>query len=118
MPRIVLKELETDRSLAVAESEALIGRDPACAVCLNDASVSRRHARIRISADARAALLDDLESTNGTYIGRRRVEEEPMRLVDGNVIKVGSVELTFREAADALAPTRRVRRSTRDRAGR
>jgi DNA-binding winged helix-turn-helix (wHTH) protein len=103
-----------DRNYPLDVGDHIIGRDPASAVWLNDASVSRRHARIRIPAGSRGAILDDLDSTNGTFIGRRRVEASAP-LADGNVIQVGTVELTFRESGDALAPTRRVRRGPRDR---
>jgi DNA-binding winged helix-turn-helix (wHTH) protein len=98
-----------DRSYALGAGDHIIGRDPGSAIWLNDTSVSRRHARIRIAADGRAAVLEDLESTNGTFVGRRRVEDATP-LADGNTIAVGSVELTFRDAGDVLAATRRVRR--------
>ncbi len=101
-----------DRIYTLDAGDHTIGRDPRCEVWLNDDSVSRRHARIHVTAEPAAAMLDDLGSTNGTFIGRRRIEE-PSALVDGTRIKVGSVELRFREASDALADTRRVRRPAR-----
>lgn len=98
-----------DRTYPLEVGDHTIGRDPRCSIWLNDSSVSRRHARIRIPGASGTATLDDLDSTNGTFVGRHRVET-PTALADGNRIKVGSVELRFREGAEGLAATRRVRR--------
>ena len=91
--------------------ETIIGRDPACSVWLDDPDVSRRHARIRIDSSHGSALLDDLNSTNGTSLGRSRVKSET-RLADGDVIQIGPVELKFRDAPDELPQTRRIRRKS------
>jgi DNA-binding winged helix-turn-helix (wHTH) protein len=101
-----------DRTYPLGLGEHIIGRDPRSGVWLNDSSVSRRHARIRITGDPGTAMLEDLDSTNGTFVGRHRIGT-PTALADGHRIKVGSVELTFREGAGRLAATRRVRRGTR-----
>lgn len=98
-----------DRTFPLDVGEHTIGRDPRCAVWLNDSSVSRRHAQIRIATGSGTATLDDLDSTNGTFVGRHRIDS-PTVLADGDRIRVGSVELKFRVGAEGLAPTRRVRR--------
>jgi pSer/pThr/pTyr-binding forkhead associated (FHA) protein len=43
-----------------------IGREPNCTVCINDASVSRGHARITITDND--VLIEDLKSKNGTQV--------------------------------------------------
>lgn len=81
------------RRYALPPGETILGRDPGAAVFLDDASVSRRHARIVVS-DA-GATLEDLGSKNGTHLGEKRVESvEP--LSDGDRIRVGSVSLALR----------------------
>jgi DNA-binding winged helix-turn-helix (wHTH) protein len=102
----------SDRTFPLDPGEHTIGRDPRCGIWLNDPSVSRRHARLRITEDPAAAVLEDLGSTNGTFIGRRRIAG-PTSIADGDSIKTGSVELRFRAGSDRLAATRRVRRGTR-----
>lgn len=97
-----------DRTFILAAGDNVIGRDPDCAVWLDHAGVSRRHARIRISDDMGRALLDDLKSTNGTFIGGKQVVAE-MPLADADVIKLGPVRLTFRAWSDEPARTRRIR---------
>ena len=81
------------RRFALPAGETIIGRDPGAAVFLDDASISRRHARIVVSDDS--ATLEDLGSKNGTHVGDRTIEA-PVPLADGDAIRVGSVSLTLR----------------------
>ena len=76
-----------------------IGRGLACDIHLDDASVSRRHARI-VERGGRPALLDD-RSMNGTYVNGKRVEAAI--LADGDEIVLGRVQLRFIEVADERA---------------
>jgi DNA-binding winged helix-turn-helix (wHTH) protein len=82
-----------DRDYPLAEGDNLLGRDEDCVVALPSGKVSRRHARIRLTKGE--ALLEDLGSKNGTYVGDRRVEG-PTALADGDEIRLGSVLLVFR----------------------
>ncbi len=70
----------------------MLGRDPDLELFLDSPGVSRRHALIRITGDE--ATVEDLGSKNGTFVADRRLDS-PMRLVDGDLIRVGSVQLTF-----------------------
>jgi pSer/pThr/pTyr-binding forkhead associated (FHA) protein len=71
----------------------VLGRDPDVEIFLNSPGVSRRHARITISADL--ATIEDLRSKNGTFVGDQRVNGSTS-LADGDIIRVGSVKLTIR----------------------
>ena len=82
-----------DREIALAEGENLLGRDPAVAVFIDLASVSRRHARIVVSG--RIATIEDLGSRNGTYVRGERISKRT-RLENGDKIKIGAASLTFR----------------------
>jgi len=101
-----------DRNFVLSEGDNIIGRDPSCSVCLDDPEVSRRHARIRIDSMRTSAVLEDLESTNGTLLGRSPVKAQ-MPLANGDVIHIGPVELRFRNGTGQVQETRRVRRKTR-----
>ena len=99
-----------DRPIVLAPGDNVIGRDAACAVWIDAGGVSRKHARIRVPADGNpaGALIDDLNSTNGTFIGRRRVTDgHPLE--NGDRIKLGDATLIFRALKDADAPTKRVK---------
>jgi len=86
---------------------------PRCAVWLDVPGVSRRHARIHLDFAQRRVTLEDLESTNGTFVGRTQVtSSRPVE--NDDVIKVGSVDLRLRLwASDAGDKTRRIRRPRR-----
>ncbi|HWZ85941.1 MAG TPA: FHA domain-containing protein [Thermoanaerobaculia bacterium] len=89
------------REIPLAEGENLLGRDPAAAVSIDDATVSRHHARIVI--DAGRARLEDLGSKNGTWLAERRIASSEA-LSDGDGIRVGPAALIFRSFA-AAGPT-------------
>jgi DNA-binding winged helix-turn-helix (wHTH) protein len=89
-----------EREIALVEGEHVLGRAPDAAVFLDSTSVSRRHARIVVSAGR--ATLEDLGSKNGTWLGGRNLTR-PSELTDGDVITVGSVVLKFRAARVAVS---------------
>lgn len=66
-----------------------IGRDPTSTVCINDASVSRNHARISVDDDR--ATLEDLQSKNGTQVMGEPIRA-PRVLEDGDEIEFGHVK--------------------------
>jgi DNA-binding winged helix-turn-helix (wHTH) protein len=80
------------RSFPLFEGENVLGRDPDARVSIDHASVSRHHARILIE-DGKAVLAD-LRSRNGTFVGGRPVND-PTPLKDGAVIGLGPVTLVF-----------------------
>ncbi len=81
------------RVLFLSEGENVIGRDPACGIWLDVSGVSRRHARILVRGSE--ATLEDLGSTNGTFVSDTPVSAA-RRLVDGDVIRLGSAEVPVR----------------------
>jgi DNA-binding winged helix-turn-helix (wHTH) protein len=90
--------LDRDR-LPLFEGDNLLGRGDGCVTGLPSSTVSRRHARIRLEPEP---WLEDLGSKNGTFVGEHRVVD-PVRLVDGDQLRLGSVRLTFRVAAPSDA---------------
>jgi DNA-binding winged helix-turn-helix (wHTH) protein len=98
------------RTYPLAEGDNIIGRDPQSDMWLDADGVSRRHAIIRVDSRNRRVRLEDLGSTNGTFVGRFAVETE-VALSDGDLIQIGTVDLTVRLwATDKLAETKRIRR--------
>jgi len=98
----------------LGDGEHVLGRDPDLELFLDSPGVSRRHALIRIAGDE--ATVQDLGSKNGTFIADRRLDA-PTRLVDGDLIRVGSVQLTF-NAIRPAASTRTEPPATNEGAGR
>jgi hypothetical protein len=87
--RLVLGE----REIALAPGEHILGRSKDASVFVDDAGVSRQHARITI--DGRGATLEDLGSKNRTMLNGS-VIDGPTRLDDGVVIVMGATALKFR----------------------
>ena len=105
-----------ERSIPLSAPSATIGRDPDSAVWIDVPGVSRRHALIRIAASqsGASAILEDLGSTNGTFLNGRRVTRE-VALEDGNAVTIGEATLTFRTSSSFDAPTKRIaKRQRRD----
>ena len=85
--------------VALGTGTTRIGRSPAADICLEDASVSRRHAII-LREGEEVRVLDD-RSLNGVWVNGERVTTRV--LADGDVLTIGRNELTF-----AAPATRRV----------
>jgi DNA-binding winged helix-turn-helix (wHTH) protein len=98
------------RTHQLAEGDNTIGRDPRSDIWLDADGVSRRHAIIRVDSSNRHVKLEDVGSTNGTFVRRASVEGE-VALRDGDLIRVGTVDLTVRLwATDKLPDTKKIRR--------
>ena len=77
----------------LSEGTHTVGRDADVDVRLDHTTVSRRHARIVVTAED--ARVEDLGSKNGTFVGGTRLTA-PMPLADGDEVRFGSVRLNFR----------------------
>ena len=96
------------------EDKVVIGRSRSCDVRLREDTVSRLHAAF-VWRDARL-VLEDLGSSNGTYLNGARVLE-PQEVAAGDVVRFGALRADL-ERTDTAAdrPTRpRARAATRDR---
>lgn len=72
----------------------LIGRGPEAAIRLDDDYVSTAHARIGASGDT--WYVEDLGSTNGTYLGSQRLTQ-PTAVQTGSQIRVGKTTLELKK---------------------
>ena len=75
------------------QGEVVIGRAPECVVSLDDEFASNQHAKI-YQAEGRF-YVEDLGSTNGTYVNGRRVHY-PTELRAGDRVKIGRTVMEFR----------------------
>ena len=76
------------------QAPILIGRGADAAIRLDDDYVSTRHARIGASGDQ--WFIEDLGSTNGTYIGSARITQ-PTALAMGTQVRIGKTILELRK---------------------
>ena len=68
------------------DKECTIGRAPENDVCIRDRSVSQRHAHIALTP-AGEVFVEDLDSTNGTYVNGEKIVRRALR--DGDKVYIG-----------------------------
>ncbi|MCL4871467.1 MAG: FHA domain-containing protein [Anaerolineae bacterium] len=92
--RLILRYGKTDRpAYDLTDRPITLGREAINDVVLADPEISRRHARIFYQDET--FLLEDLGSTNGTFINGRRVYA-PTILQDEDVVEFGeSIRMQF-----------------------
>jgi adenylate cyclase len=95
MARVTLNINNEQRAYPLSETGLSIGRQLDNAIVLNNAVVSRHHARIELQG--RSAWIYDLNSRNGVFVNRLRVREE--QLHDGDLIGIGPYEIRFEDRA-------------------
>lgn len=75
--------------------ELSVGRQPDCDLVINDASVSKRHAQLRWDAARRSATIQDLDSTNGTFLNADPMPPGERALKDGDIVSFGEVQFWY-----------------------
>ena len=86
-PRLVVVEPDDQRGRAFDLAEEMtVGRAAGCQIVLDDTYVSQLHTRI-FQRDGQL-MVDDLGSTNGTYLNNRKVTG-PMMMNRGDKLRVG-----------------------------
>ena len=76
------------------QAPILIGRGSDAAIRLDDDYVSTRHARIAASGDQ--WFVEDLGSTNGTFVGSARITQ-PTTITVGTQVRIGKTILELRK---------------------
>ncbi len=79
-----------------------IGRLPENSLVLAAPDVSRQHAEVRLEGDGQVATVTDLGSSGGTSVaGTTLLPDQPFKLEDGMVIRIGPYDLTYVAASVA-----------------
>jgi len=82
------------KAFDITEEGATIGREGGLGVALEDDSVSREHAEIRVSEEGVEVV--DLGSSNGTLLNGRSISRDPLRI--GDRIQLGDTVLAAEES--------------------
>jgi len=81
------------KTIQLVKPELFIGREVSNDVVITDADISRKHARLVLQGEG--YLLEDLGSTNGTFLNGERLTA-PKKLQPGDLIRLGeTIELVF-----------------------
>jgi pSer/pThr/pTyr-binding forkhead associated (FHA) protein len=91
---VIVDGSNAGESVPLDGAPLLIGRGPDAAIRLDDDYVSTRHARIAASGEQ--WFVEDLGSTNGTYLGPRRLTQ-PAVVQTGSQIRIGKTTLELKK---------------------
>jgi pSer/pThr/pTyr-binding forkhead associated (FHA) protein len=75
----------------IAKEKMTIGRKPDNDICINNLAISSYHTQIITVLDS--SFLEDLNSTNGTYVNARLVKKHALE--DGDLIDVGNYRIRY-----------------------
>lgn len=91
IPRFLIKEgAQQGQAVELTHFPFTVGRARDCDYVLDYSAISRQHARC--TSDQQGVYIEDLGSTNGTFVnGRRLAVGEPYRLRAGDEISFGKV---------------------------
>src|SRR5687768_7804575 len=90
------------RTHLLDKADSVIGRDPGCDIVLDDRSLSRRHAVLRLGPPL---TIQDLGSTNGVRVARQTVRGgDPIALEAGESFHVGEFSFTV-VGREVVAPS-------------
>ncbi|UCG24490.1 MAG: FHA domain-containing protein [Chloroflexota bacterium] len=92
------------QTFQLGQDNIIIGRDQYADIVFDHAEVSRHHARMTCVAEG--YVLQDLGSTNGTFVDGQQLGDDPVLLKAGQLIYLGAVvSLSFQRTAssDSLA---------------
>jgi len=93
----IVRPTKNQRICEIKGADFHIGRLPNLDLFIDDIRISRPHARIQLLLDGFYALMD-LDSQNGTYCGGKKLAPyQPVRLRDGDRIKIVEYELIFHQ---------------------
>jgi two-component system cell cycle response regulator len=110
---VVVGGMDIGSVIPVDQPKVTLGRAPECTVVLQDESVSRIHAEI--VQREHGALIRDLGSTNGTFIGGQRIKEAPLSQGDKVLLGRRSIlKYEIFDQVDAAYQKKLYESSTRD----
>jgi len=84
------------QTVPIGERVVTIGRLPQNGLVLPDTSVSRYHAEVRTPPGGMEAIITDVGSSAGTYLGQSRLlPNQPCKLEAGSMVQIGPYEITY-----------------------
>lgn len=103
MPKLIIsRNAQVVREVELDKERTTIGRHPGNDIVIDHGTVSSRHAAITLVGNE--AVLEDLGSTNGTFVNGRRIEKHRLANGDRAVMALFQLDFIASPAAPAAAP--------------
>jgi len=90
---LVVVKGENRGAFASVSGTITIGRSDEADLTIIDSKASSLHAKVT-QLEGGIVILEDLDSTNGTYVNKERIEQAPLR--SGDLVKIGRTIMVFR----------------------
>lgn len=97
--KLVAKSEPIEGQTIVIDRDMVIGRHQQADVVLQASHVSRRHAALLLKEDGKQLWIQDLESSNGTFVNGQKITEHQLKNLD----EINFESICFQIIADALA---------------
>jgi serine/threonine protein kinase len=91
---LVLEAVATGKKIRIPGGEAIVGRTSDCDVVVRASDVSKQHCRIRV--EGHQVLIEDLGSSNGTFVNGKQIERAELK--DGDRLGIAEYEFLVRLA--------------------
>jgi two-component system, cell cycle response regulator len=88
---ITIHGVDLGKKYDLVHVETLIGRGETCQIRINEENVSRLHSIIFKRGSE--VIIEDQNSTNGTFVNTRKIKAKPLQ--DGDLILIGSTIMKF-----------------------
>lgn len=100
----IVKGPQAGMTFTLNDNLISIGRDPSNSIFLNDMTVSRHHASIKLAdEDNTLATIEDLGSLNGTWVDGAIINKAILQ--DGSTVQIGTFRMVFLTSKPAAINT-------------
>ncbi len=90
---LILSENFFGKTYILDKSEITIGRDTPCDIVIEDSQISGKHCKIESDGEG-VFFLTDLDSTNSTYVNRKKIKKKK-EVLYGDRILIGNTIFRF-----------------------
>ncbi len=98
---VVLAGQDIGKNFEIDKKKFFIGRNETCDIHVNDEEVSRKHARVEVTA--KGISISDLGSTNGTLVNGMKIKKHTLQ--DGDRVQIGTYTILKFNYLDAIENT-------------
>ncbi|MEZ4704696.1 MAG: GGDEF domain-containing protein [Bdellovibrionota bacterium] len=88
---VTIHGMNMGKRYELVNQEKIVGRSMACEIRVNEDNVSRQHARIYFNGTN--YVVEDLNSTNGTFVNTKKITTSV--LTDGDLVMIGNTILKY-----------------------
>lgn len=92
--KYILKRVDDGEEFSISFGSLLVGRSDSCDIRVKTGQASREHARVR--AQDNGVVVEDLHSTNGTFVNDKQIEEATL-VKPGDVIRFDQERFSLQE---------------------